>query len=523
MTRLAPAAAICALALLTYFQFPGHTWLQQDSQIYAPILEHQRDPTVLANDIVVEQPHVAYTLYDEAAQALRAVSGQSFELVLAFEQIAARALGIWGIYLMAGPLGAAIFALGSVVAGPAVLTFEYEPTPRAIAVPLLLLAMGLASRRRYAWAAVAAGCAFLYHAPTTWPVLAVFIPLAIWRKEWRALGILASAVAVLAAVGHGQSGQTFFGTLTPLQEQLQRMRAAYVWISLWPTDFLWHWLAVAVLAVAAFWRTRRELTREMAAFAVALPSIGILTIPASWLLLERAKWALIPQVQPLRALLFTLLAMQILVCVAAARALAKRHWMEGGLWLLIAYLPALESTFPQQMLTRRVAVAALFAALTTALWRVSPKWAPAAAVVALFTIPSLAGVVNYPKLNTPALSQLSDWARRSTPPDAVFLFPDLGHALEPGVFRAEALRTVYVDWKGGGQVNYLRDFATVWWFRWQQTMLGFHESDLPRYDGLGVRYIVLRKARLGRAALFQNADWAVYDVRPRHVTVDPKE
>src|ERR1019366_8508439 len=29
----------------------GHTWLQQDSQIYVPILEHLRDPAVLRNDI----------------------------------------------------------------------------------------------------------------------------------------------------------------------------------------------------------------------------------------------------------------------------------------------------------------------------------------------------------------------------------------------------------------------------------------------------------------------------------------
>lgn len=31
---VAIATAIAALALLTCFQFPGHTWIQQDSQIY---------------------------------------------------------------------------------------------------------------------------------------------------------------------------------------------------------------------------------------------------------------------------------------------------------------------------------------------------------------------------------------------------------------------------------------------------------------------------------------------------------
>ena len=75
MKPLATAAACAALALLTFFQFPGHTWLQQDTQIYVPILEHLRDPAVLRNDILVQQPHVAFTLYDETALALRAVTG----------------------------------------------------------------------------------------------------------------------------------------------------------------------------------------------------------------------------------------------------------------------------------------------------------------------------------------------------------------------------------------------------------------------------------------------------------------
>src|SRR5947208_2119290 len=103
MSRLATAAACLAIALLTYFQFPGHTWLQQDTQIYEPILEHQRDPSVLRNDpIATQQSHVAFTLYDETARFLLAVTASTFRTVLALEQIAARALGVWGIYLLAG-------------------------------------------------------------------------------------------------------------------------------------------------------------------------------------------------------------------------------------------------------------------------------------------------------------------------------------------------------------------------------------------------------------------------------------
>ena len=76
MTRLAVAAAALALALATFFVFPGHTWLQQDSQIWTPMLEHLRDPAVLRNDILVQQPHVGFTLYDEVSRTLRGLTGE---------------------------------------------------------------------------------------------------------------------------------------------------------------------------------------------------------------------------------------------------------------------------------------------------------------------------------------------------------------------------------------------------------------------------------------------------------------
>src|SRR5271157_5788480 len=184
----AGTAAIClALALLTYFQFPGHTWLQQDSQIYVPILEHQRDPAVLRNDILAQYPHVAYTLYDEAALALRAVTRLGFREVLAIEQIVTRAFGIWGLFLMASALGLSpggawlvtmIASLGALIAGPQVLTFEYEPTPRAFAVPLVLCAIGLAAHRRQLAAGIAGACAFLYHPPAALQFWALFALLA---------------------------------------------------------------------------------------------------------------------------------------------------------------------------------------------------------------------------------------------------------------------------------------------------------------------------------------------------------
>jgi hypothetical protein len=62
-------------------------------------------------------------------------------------------------------------------------------------------------------------------------------------------------------------------------------------------------------------------------------------------------------------------------------------------------------------------------------------------------------------------------------------------------------------------VNYLRDFAIEWWFRWQQTMQGFHATDLPRYEALGIRYVVSSpRDHLPQSPVFENAKYAVYDL-----------
>ena len=137
-------------------------------------------------------------------------------------------------------------------------------------------------------------------------------------------------------------------------------------------------------------------------------------------------------------------------------------------------------------------------------------WSPAIAAAAFFAIPTLGGVVNYPQLHTPDLAQLSAWARANTGRDAVFVFPGVSRSLAPGIFRSEALRAVYVDWKGGGQVNYLKDLGEQWWFRWRQVR-NFQPADLPQYAASGITYVVLEKP-LPRAALFQNSTYAVYRI-----------
>jgi hypothetical protein len=526
MKPFGTAAACVALALLTFFQFPGHTWLQQDSQIYVPILEHLRDPSVLRNDILVQHPHVAFTLYDETALALRAVSGAGFREVLAAQQIATRALGIWGLLLMGEALGlafapallvAAICSLGALIPGPTVLTFEYEPTPRAFAVPLMICAIGLAAHRRHLGSGTAAAAAFLYHPPTALPFWGVFFVVALWphrerRARLAALMPLAAAVVLLGAAASAQSAsgeaQRVFARLDSAQEFLQRMRTSYVWISTWPAAIIVHHLLIMAVLVAAFVRIRQAVNVELRVLLLGMAALGLLTMPLSWLLLERFHWGMVPQVQPMRVLLFLTLGMQFLTAAAGARAMAARRPAEALAWFAFAYLLPLQPVLTGPFVWSRLNLALALAALTAL---AGIRWAPVVAIAAFFAIPWLGGVVNYPRLHNPDLAQLSAWARVNTRRDAVFVFPGVNRSVAPGIFRSEALRAVYVDWKGGGQVNYLKDLGEQWWFRWRQTR-NFRPADLPQYTASGITYVVLQEP-LPRAPQFQNSTYVVYQLR----------
>ncbi|MEK7755380.1 MAG: hypothetical protein AAB654_25875, partial [Acidobacteriota bacterium] len=151
LRHLPVAAAVAALTLVSFFQFPGHTFLYQDTQVYMPMLERIWDPDALDQDLVATRPHLSFTIYDEVTLGLRRLTGADFQAVLAAQQVVWRALGILGVFLIATSVGlgrwhalavASVFTLGATIAGPTVLTFEYEPVPRGFAVPLLMCAIG---------------------------------------------------------------------------------------------------------------------------------------------------------------------------------------------------------------------------------------------------------------------------------------------------------------------------------------------------------------------------------------------
>ncbi len=562
--RLFTAAAVTLLTLLGYFVFPGHTWLQADTQVYVPILERLRDPAVLAKDPMAVRPHVAFTIYDEVTLGLCRLTGLDLRTALTAQQLIFRALGILGVYLTAAALGlscraallpAAAFALGATVVGPSVLTLEYEPVPRGFAGPLVFLALGLAAHGRDLAAGCAGTLAFLYHPPTAAAFWGLYFLLALWpsqpavmSRRIAGLAPLALGALLLLALSRWQPGvsepQMLFSRLDPELEKLQRWRAPYNWIGTWDAAWIGQHVLLWLVSLAAFWRLRRlgafRPPQSAAAgpaqawpildlefFLLGLPLVGLLSMPLGYLLLDRMKWALIAQLQPARNLLFVVALASLLASAAAAGAAGRGRWWESALWLLAVFaIPAharlLQLRLPDlsDPLSRRrawlvvglaiLAALALYAGSRRRAWAL-PLWT-AALVLPFFAIPGYGKLRNYPDLHSRELDELAAWARASTPPGAVFLFPDAGRELFPGIFRAQALRAVYVDWKSGGQVNFLKGFAAEWARRWRATMEGgFRTAKLSAYAAQGVDYIVLRRPRRipANRPVFENSRFLV--------------
>ena len=158
------------------------------------------------------------------------------------------------------------------------------------------------------------------------------------RRKLIPLCVLAAAGLVLlaAALHETSSAETrpFFTRLDPHQEELQRMRAAYNYISLWWRQRIVHYLILYAATVVAVWRLRRDMPQPLRFFSLGLPLMGLASMPVSYVLLEKLHWALIPEVQPLRALLFVTAFAMLLGAAAAVKAVAGRRDAEALLWLV---------------------------------------------------------------------------------------------------------------------------------------------------------------------------------------------
>lgn len=532
--RLAVAAVVVLLTALTYFIFPGHTYLQQDTQIYLPMLQKLEDGSLFQRDLLTSRPHMAWTIYDEATLWIHRLTGADFSRALTGQQLVFRGLGILGVFLIGTSLGfsrrlalftAALFSLGAFIVGPQVLTVEFEPVPRGFALPLVFLAIGLLLHDRVNQAAIAAGVAVLYHAPTAAPFWIVFAAV-LWRRRlWKPALIAAASVVVLIVLSRMQPGmeqrQPLLSAIGPALQELQRMRAAYNWVSLWPRSVMIHHGVMFVLALIAMWRLRSRFSGEHRIVIGGLLGYALLSIPISFVTLEGMRWSAMAQFQPARAVLLITAIAVILASLAAMNAAFERRYQETFAWMLIPFIVPVHRLIvpdPQYTLSEAALIVGLAAAATgsLAVHVARPRRAATAlAMVALgafFSIPYVGEVRNYPALWTSEIQELSRWARESVGKDAVFHFNGIGKDLSPGLFRSEAKRAVYVDWKMGGQVNYFEDIAVEWWKRYRETVL--REAPDEELAARGIDYLVLPIGQSRpRDHVYSNGKYVVYRLR----------
>ncbi len=333
---------VVAVTWLEYDFFPGHTYLQGDTQIYLPVLERLDAPGFLSRDLVATHPHVAYTIYDEVTLFLHEAAGLNFQRALDIQQLFCRGAAVLGVFLLVLSTGvgdllaliiAALLNLGAALVGLDALLVDYEAVPRGFAFGLILLAAGLIARAKPLLAGLMGGLALVYGVSIAAPFWGVILLAFVFDRSLRpllrpALTVLIVFVLLLANLAQLQPGvvetQDFFAKISEPFAELQQYRTASVWVSLWAPSEIWHYLAIFVCGIWATTRIWPVLNRQARWLLVALPLGGVLSVPLSAILLERLRWALVPQVQPAQTLLFTVAFASIACAVAGARAAAAR-------------------------------------------------------------------------------------------------------------------------------------------------------------------------------------------------------
>jgi hypothetical protein len=456
-----------------------------------------------------------------------------------------RAAEILGVVLIAESAGfgalyslvlAALINLGATLLGPATLLVGYEPIPRAFAFGLTILAVGLFVRDKPLLAGLAAGLGFLYQAAATGPFWALLILMAIfdrraWPKVKPALVVLLVAVLLLANMAQLQpdvvESQHLFGRISPELAMIQLLRTRSVWVSTWAAADIWHYLFISVCGIWATARIWPRLNAPLRWFFVGMPIIGIASVPAAYLLLERMRLMFASEEQPARALLMTVLFASLACGMAGIAAATRRHFREAWLWFLpVMVLPMKTQILDLAHLTNidnlRILLVAVGLSGALALlieWPKRREWKWTALLVplsAVFAMPYLGGVENYPHIDKGPITQVADWARENTWGSSMFLFPDAGRALYPGVFRAESRRALWVDWMSGSQANFFESVAMEWLVRWRQAMEGaFSVSRLDSLLPLPIDYYVLkREHRLASVKpVYETPEFVVYDAQ----------
>jgi hypothetical protein len=479
---------VLALLVVTWFEFqvyPGHSYLQGETQLLVPMLERLDTPGFLSRDLVASNPSFAYTIYDEVTQFIHAEGHLSFEQALLRQQILFRLVAVFGVFLCARGLKVApwpsVILSGAVNAitqldAPMAFVTSPEATPVAFASSLVLLAAGLLINRNPLLAGLAGGVALLYDPVTAAAFWVVVIVAAfadrslrsLLRPLWPSCLIFALILGNFMQLQSGLGGgQELTAKLSASMTHLTQIRTPWTWVSHWARQAILSYFFLIVAAAWAFtfiWKRIEPLTRWV---AVGLALSGFAGVAVAMIL----RLQLAVEMPPARNMAFTV-AISVLVCGAAAVHAKKWPWAV-------------------------IVVAAILNAQVLDLFHLKLSVARRQ--------PSLADVTN-----------LAAWAEQNTWGSSMFQFPDAGKQNEPGVFRALSRRSLWADWQSGLICDYSDQAGQEWWSRWQTTMASSYSVErLQSMLPLPIDYYVLQRdhALFGIKPVFKNSRFVVYDAQ----------
>lgn len=538
---------LLAILIAGFFVYPGRHFLTSDTQIWTVMMEHNLHPDFLGKDLLAQHPHIGLSFYDEIVNGLRSATGLSMEQVMVGHQVVFRGVLLGAVYWLGFTLCqsrvlalwmAASLQMIYFIAGPTVCVMEVEPVPRGYSLALGLLAVAFIASGRKWLAAWALGAAMLFQAVVVYPMLLCMAGWTLFSREeggllrrlryWLPVVGMALAVLTLSIAAQGGSGG-MFAIVPEWLRNVQRMRASYNWVSLWPHALVGMHVVLGVVAGLSFLRLRRDGNEGLRWFLWGIPVVALCSIPVAWLMMERLHLMIAAQAQPARALAAMYALGVVALLSAGALASRKGKWVECGCWLLGGYAMVFLDrtvTFSQQLTAGQplysqwLWVPALAIASAALLWLRPRKPAVAsvlflalmAAPFAIYRLQFHADVMAQ-DARTPEVMALSAWAEKNTGRDDVFLFPGFERSTEPGVFRSVARRALYVDWKAGGQVNFDIEFARLWWERWNDAGKGkFDPRRAAHFARLGIDYLVVpaTAALDGLTPLYANGRFVVY-------------
>ena len=447
---------------------------------------------------------------------------------------------MFGIFLLArstglGPLFAFLLAafvnMGSRLPGIAVCLIDPEPVPSAFAFGATLLAMGWLAQGKTLLSALSGGIALLYDpliAAPFWVILLIaFASDGQFRRMLRPmlpmLLVFGLLLANIAQLQPGTGGaQPLFTRISPKLTEIQEFRTPYVWVSNWAGRDIWHYLAIFVLGIWAATRIWMVLNRQMRWITLGAGLYSLVSVGVSYVLLDQMHLGLLARIQPSRTLVFTVALSSLLFGLAGMKAVLQRaHWEAFGWFALVLIIPVSAGLFDflrfinRQMTGELLFCGALAAVLTWALFRLgAAKWRFALLALPVAAVFGLAAFDARVTDANKSVNELAAWAEEHTWGSSMFLFPDAGKGLYPGVFRAESLRPIWADWKSGAVAAYTEAGGIEWWNRWQATMENaFSVETIEQNLALPVDYYVLKNSdRLaGVKTVFGNREFIVYD------------